>query len=382
MIETNIGQRVKALREAAGMSQEALAVVLGIESRQSVSELERGKRKLNADELVTLVEKFDVTFEQLTNPFLLSAKDSFSWRQRDVPEDDLNRFEARAGEWIGAYHELSRLNATPLRNLMPRLGMTHDSSFEEAVEAGERVFAELELGERPALALADALQDKLGILVLMVNAIDGVSGAACRLHSLNAILINRHESAARRNSDLAHEVFHLLTWDQMKPERVESADDAWSTEENGRRAPNRAPTRSEKRNQRIENLADNFASGLLIPSAELDRIGEPHGDLVEWLTDAAIELGISARGLKWRLVNSGRHPEIAKVANVDLDYAARARGEAVPPPPFSKRFVRTLIKAMEGGHISTSRAARLTDLSRSDLAELCKVYGLEPPVEL
>lgn len=373
MIESNIGARVKTLRENAHMGQEELASVLGLENRQSVSDIERGKRRLTADELVAIVDHFKVSFENLTNPFLLSTKESFSWRQREVPLAALDEFEARAGEWIGAYRELNRLNDTKLRKLLPRLGLTQLSVFDDAVEAGEALADELELGERPALALAKTLEDRLGMLVLMVDAIDGVSGAACRLNLLNAILINRRESEARRNSDLAHEFFHILTWDRMRPERVESAVEAWDAS---------APTQSQRRNRRIENLADNFASGLLMPSRELDRIGDPHGDPVVWLTAAASELGVSARGLKWRLVNSRRHPRLSAISNQDLDQAARQRGNQPMPPLFSRNFIATIVKAIEGGHLSAARAARLTDLSKSELGELCSTYELERPTEL
>ncbi len=67
------------------------------------------------------------------------------------------------------------------------------------------------------------MERKLGIFVLMVDAIDGISGAACRLPELDVVLINRHEVAGRRNFDLAHELFHILTWDTMPPEHAEEA---------------------------------------------------------------------------------------------------------------------------------------------------------------
>jgi len=376
MIQTNIGARIKALRESVHMGQEELAGILGLENRQSVSDIEHGKRRVTADELIAIVDQFGVSFEQLTNPFLLSGKESFSWRQRDVPLAKLEAFEARAGEWVGAYRELNRLNETRLKNLLPRLGLTHDSSFEDAVAAGEATADELGLGERPALALAETLEKRLGVLVLMVEAIEGISGAACRLNVLNAILINRHESEARQNSDLAHETFHILTWDTMRPAPVESAIEAWE------RVPDRLLTRAEKRNLRIENLADNFASGLLMPSRELDRIGEPHGDLVVWLTAAASELGVSARGLKWRLVNSRRYPHLTNIRGEDLDEAVRQRGRSAPPLPFSRSFIETIVRAIEGGHISVDRAGRLTDLARGELGDLCIAYGLERPSEL
>lgn len=374
MIEMNIGTRVKAFREANKMNQVELATVLGVNDRQTVSEIENGRRRLTAAELVRVGEHFNVSLESLTNPFLLSARDSFSWRQNHVPAADLDVFEARAGEWIGAYRELNRLSDKPLKKLLPRLGLTYQSRFEDAAEDGESVAVELGLTERPAKHLASMLEDKLGILILMVDAIDGVSGAACRLSELNAILINRNESAARRNSDLAHELFHILTWIQMKPERVESSVEAWD----------QPPSRSQKRNLRIEQLADSFAAALCMPSWELERIGEPNKrDAVAWLAAGAVELGVSARALKWRLVNTKRWPQAANIPNEDLDDYTRSIGGQCPIPlPFSRNFIATIAKGIESGHLSGGRAAQLLGMSKDDLGNLCEAYVIGRPIEL
>jgi Zn-dependent peptidase ImmA (M78 family) len=118
--------------------------------------------------------------------------------------------------------------------------------------AGERFADDFGLVPVPAARLAEVMEYKLGVLVLMVDAINGVSGAACRLPELDAVLINRHEVPGRRNFDLAHELFHILTWDAMPPEHVEEA--------------------SEQSKSRVEQLANNFASALLMPAAVLDRL--------------------------------------------------------------------------------------------------------------
>lgn len=47
------------------------------------------------------------------------------------------------------------------------------------------------------------MERDLGILVLMVDAVPGVSGAACHLPELDAVLINRREVPGRRHYDLA-----------------------------------------------------------------------------------------------------------------------------------------------------------------------------------
>ncbi|WGM39754.1 XRE family transcriptional regulator [Caulobacter sp. NIBR1757] len=373
MIDQTIGRRIRALRVASRMSQADVAQILSLNDRQSVSQIEAGQRRLKADELIKIVERFEVSLEQLTNPFLLFEKESFSWRQHHVPSDALDAYEAKAGEWIGAYRELNRLGDGRLPVIMPRLGLTHTSQFEDAVAAGEAVAAELELGSAPAHRLAEVMEQRYGILVLMVDAIQGVSGAACRLPELNAVLINRHESEARRNYDLAHEFFHILTWDTMKPERVESSE-VDSAEQ--------PRTQSGKRNQRIERLADNFASGLLMPGDALEKLGEPQGDLDVWLAAAAAELGVSGLALKWRLVNSRRYPAAAKVQNDVLTRTARDRGPEEPPPLFSGPFVRTIVAAIEAGHLSSRRAASLLDMTAEDLGDLCETFGIDRPAEL
>jgi transcriptional regulator with XRE-family HTH domain len=55
-----IGTRVKELRERSGISQERLAVLLGV-GRSTVSQIEGGSRKLSAEEIVTLARILNVS---------------------------------------------------------------------------------------------------------------------------------------------------------------------------------------------------------------------------------------------------------------------------------------------------------------------------------
>lgn len=373
MLELKIGSRLKALREACGLSQEALSKEFGFKDRQTISHIESGKRRLSAEELVRALAFFGVPLERFTNPFLLNGTARFSWRQQNVSTADLEAFQQRAGEWIGAYSELNRQSGVPLRTLMPRLGLTYRSSFEDAQAAGEAVSAELELGDIPAAKLAQVMECRLGILVLMVDTIPGVSGAACTLPELNAVLINRHDPEPRRNFDLAHELFHLLTWDTMPPEWIDGEVRDGAGRGNQRQS----------RIERIEQLANKFASGLLMPSWSLDRLGAPKGNLIAWINAAATQLKVSSSALKWQLVNSGRGPrELAAVADDAFNRGERVRSPDLAPPPFSKRFIQTIATAIERGHVSSRRAAALTDLSTDELGELCDEFGVGRPAEL
>jgi transcriptional regulator with XRE-family HTH domain/Zn-dependent peptidase ImmA (M78 family) len=372
MNTAHIGRRIMALRKAHGLKQEQLADILRIENRQSVSSLENGTRRVTADELIRALEYFKVTLEDISNPFALFDRESFSWRQKNVAEDALYAFEKKAGEWVGAYRALRRDQTRP--KLLPNLRLTHQSSYEDAIEAGEDVAELLELGDKPAFTLAAAIEEKFGILVLMVDTIPGVSGAACHLPELNAILINRNDSPGRRQADLAHELFHILTWDVMKPERVESSEPTWEQS-------TRNMSRKELRNYRIEHLADNFNSGVLMPGWTLDALPSPRED-AEWLNAAANEIGVTSANLKWRLVNSNRVPGMRDVPGDELSRLARLNGEAAKPALFSRSFMAVIAGAIEAGELSSRRAAKLLCTSLEELGELMDEHEVERPAEL
>jgi Zn-dependent peptidase ImmA (M78 family)/DNA-binding XRE family transcriptional regulator len=359
-----IGARLKALREERKLSQDDLARLFGFKDRQTVSAIETGERRVSADELLIAIQKLGASLDDFTNPFLLVGEGKFSWRQSNVALERLNAFERVAGRWIAASRALAPEVGRPAPNLRQALKLTSKSSFEEAMAAGERFAADFELGAVPAERLAEVMERRLGVLVLMVDAIDGISGAACRLPDLDAVLINRHEVTGRRHFDLAHELFHILTWDTMPPDHVEDA--------------------SERSKIRVEQLANNFASAVLMPTAVLDQIGTPKADLIPWLNDNAEALQITATALKWRLVALGRLD--AAQANKIPDAALRNNGRDIsgrePPPLYSKAFMEVIALAIDEGHMSARKAADLLDMTLDDLAQLCATHSVKVAFDL
>jgi Zn-dependent peptidase ImmA (M78 family)/transcriptional regulator with XRE-family HTH domain len=360
-----IGARLKALREEKNLSQDDLARVFGFKDRQTVSAIETGERRVSAEELITAVEKLGAPLDYFTNPFLLVGEGRFSWRQSASGLPRLEAFERSAGRWIAAYRTLAPQVGRPIPLLRRTLGITSRHSFEEAAAAGERFAAEFRLGDIPAARLAEVMERELGVLVLNIDAFKGVSGAACRLPALDTVLINRREPAGRRHFDLAHELFHILTWDTMPPEHVEDA--------------------AEQSRNRVEQLANSFASAVLMPVAVLDRFGPWDRDLVRRLNAAADRLEVTATALKWRLLGLGRIERTA--AKGVPDAALRNNGRPAPareplPPLFSRPFVEVIALAIGQGRLTARRAADLTDTTLEDLAELCAAYGVDAPFDL
>lgn len=363
-----IGARIRALREERKLSQDDLARLFGFKDRQTVSAIETGERRVSAEELLIAVEKLDAPFDYFTDPFMLVGEGRFSWRQTNVGNERLSAYERVAGRWIAAFRAIAPQvgRAAPL--LRRALGLARHHRFEDAMEAGERFVADFELGDVPALRLAEVMERHLGILVLMVDAFQGVSGAACRLSQLDVVLINRHEIVGRRHFDLAHELFHILTWDTMPPEHSEEAQEIGGN--------------------RVEQLANNFASALLMPARVLDRFGDwsalDDGDLIARLNSVADDLQVTASALKWRLVALEKL-KLARARAIP-EAALRNNGRevvvAAPPPLFSKPFMEVIGLAVEQGRISVRRAAGLLDLAVDDLMELFTTHGVEPPIEL
>ena len=366
-VTPRIGVRSKALREERNLSQNSLAHLFGFKDRQTVSAIETGARRVTAAELVLAVEKLGAPLQYFTDPFRLAGEGRFSWRHTGLDAGRLMAYERNAGRWIAAFRTLAPPvgRSTPI--MRRALGLTRQSRFEDAMRAGERLVAEFDLGAAPATRLREIMERELGILVLMVDAHRGISGAACRLPELVTVLIARREVAGRRHFDLAHALYHILAWDAMPPAHSEEAGDTGGN--------------------RVEQLANSFSSAALMPAGALERFGAWSSlageELIRRLNAAADELHVTASALKWRLVALG---ELKPAAARSLPDAALRKngGEAVeetPPALFSKPFMDVMALAMDRGHVSVRRMAGLLGLTVEGLAALFATHGFERTVE-
>ncbi|MXY96396.1 MAG: ImmA/IrrE family metallo-endopeptidase [Gemmatimonadetes bacterium] len=363
-----IGRRIKALREERGLSQESVAHLFGFKDRQTVSAIETGARRVTAEELLLAVVRLGAPLEYFTDPFLLAGEGCFSWRQTGVEVERLKACEQSAGRWIGAYRALAPQVGYETPLMRRTLGLTRHARFEDAMAAGERFATEFDLGEVPSVRLMEVMERELGILVLMMDTERGISGAACRLPELDAVLIARREVVGRRHFDLAHELFHILTWDAMPPEHSEEP-----METGGNRA---------------EQLTNNFAAAVLMPTAILARFGSwsdlAEDKLIRKLHTVANKLRVTASALRWRLVALGElKPAVARsLPDAALRNNIPELAENSPPARFSKPFMHVLGLAIDKGLISVRSVAGLLDLSVEDLGDLFSAHDVQCEIEL
>ena len=363
-----IGQRLRALRKELELSAHDAAKILGFKYSHSLISIENGTKRVTAQELLHIAKKFEKSIYYFTDSFRLDGECRCSWRRTGVSSEELLSYERRANEWIAAYRALAKQVGHEMRLMRPSLGLTRDSSFEESRDSGERFVQRFDLGEVPALKLGRIMEQKLGILVLFVNAPRGISGAAYRLRDLDVVLLARDEPVVRRHFTLAHELFHILTWEAMPPQHSEQV--------------------SLTGRDRVEQLANKFSETLLMPSSVLDRFGSyvsaEDDELLLKLTEGARRFQVSAEALMWRLVHANRLPETRAIEILD---AVKFNNEPKiversSPPLFSKSFATVLNLGLSQGCISVRRAAKLLEIEIDAMPDFFASHGIDYVVEL
>ncbi len=364
-----IGERIKLARQEDGLSQDSLSAQLGFNDRQTLSSIELGQRAVAPAELVKLTQKLGRPLSYFTDPYVVAGKNAFSYRAKQARPAELADFERQATKLIAAQRRFREWLGRVPSPVQPQLtSMSPRVALDFATFQGERSAAAWQLGEVPARRLREVVEHELGIAVFYVDAPPSISGAACRLNDGGYILINRNEPWARQNFDLGHEVFHLLTWEKMPPDRIDLI--ASETKSTGKRPA-------------VEKLADAYTAGLLMPETVIKSRWAHRGSstsMGEWIPAQAAELRVSPIALYWRLVNLALIQKDAALLKVVS--ASRVTVSEGRPQLYSADFVQDLHAVLERGHVTVLRAVELLDSSVTELEDLFASYKLPVPFAL
>ena len=364
-----IGAAIRERRTALRLSQKGLADAAGLPAAQTVSEIEKGERELKAVELVRVARALH------TYPDVLLAVDAAApaaeprvlWR-RGVRAKDRVR-EAQLLERARRYAQLEAwCNEVALRTL-PDYAFDPAVATPHAVEhLAERVRKELDLGPIPARTLVKTLEEDFGVKIFydhLTRDTDGDCSAACVRGEFGAaILMDASEAPWRQAFNFAHEVFHLVTWSAVER--------AWT-------ASGATDDREPAWYKMLEQLADHFASNLLMPGESLTerydakaRAGKPSRfDLAQ----LAVDFGVSTQALVIRLEALRRLTRTEKDvlrADLALQQASRALrpGRAPIRVPFPERYETLAHTAYFRREIGKSVVAKYLETSVAALADL------------
>ena len=359
-----IGSRIKTAREALGMKQEELAQMLGLGSRQIVSGLERGTREVKAAEAVSIARALKVDLATLLADS--PAAPVVQWRAR--PVEEAQRTESEFLQWCERDRRIvTVLGQTPPADRLPRhdFDLVH-STYGDADRLAREVAASLDLGARPARVLAAALSSRFDVTVWYLKVPSGCAACTRGPHGA-AILVPRGDAPWRRTFDIAHELFHLLTWrDVQFASSVEAEQPA---------------------HEHAEKLANAFAASLLLPGdTVLDELEERsvarHVKLAE-LVGMARDFGVSLETLVWRLHNLGCWPDQSAVRSLlanprlrEIDKTSQ-RGQWCEPAQLPQRFVHSAYAATLRGRLSRSQLATYFGCGLSELPGRLAEYGID-----
>ncbi|MBI2908720.1 MAG: ImmA/IrrE family metallo-endopeptidase [Chloroflexi bacterium] len=354
--------RIKKARERVGMTQEDLALRAGLPAPQSMSQIERGERAVKAIELGRIAEALHLSIVDLVTPAPAPAK--VLWRNPPVTgqSDAEAKFLERCRNYRLAEQWAAVPAPPPLRqaSLPKRLD---DYQFAEGLASDIREC--YGFGKYPAATLVRTLEEDVGVKLLYEANLEG--SAACSYQDFGAaMLINASEVPWRRNYSIAHELFHLVTWNAMPPETLEADEERWP---------------------KVETLANVFASALLLPTEAVERrVHERQKNRSLKLIDL-IELArvfdVSTEALLWRLANMRLlarrkvedlldNPELKALDLASLREYPYREPELVP-----SRFLNLLVTAYAKGEVSLGRIAEMTGISLVEVRRRLKAFRQE-----
>ena len=274
------------------------------------------------------------------------------WRERPT-DQDAAEIEGKFLRLCEQYRNLEDWTGEAVDCTLPEASGNAESFDYTQVERLARAFrSHFDLGDRPAFSLLSVLEDECGVRIFHLDfEPTGTAASSVSDRIGRAILLNAKNVRWRRNFDLAHELFHLLTWRVFRTE---------------------GDPRTAIASKLEESLANAFASHLLLPTDALrEAIGEAkrsggalrHSDLF----DVARQFDVSVEALLWRMTRVfGRDPETTRKdiqACRDLAAAFETRTDTeVSSRP--SRFKSLVARSLRDGKISTGRAAEYLGISR------------------
>jgi Zn-dependent peptidase ImmA (M78 family)/transcriptional regulator with XRE-family HTH domain len=364
-LQKTIGLKIRQLRNQSGLSVRALSERLDFSNHQAVLHLENGERELKAHELSKLAKIFNIDMndffrndEQLERPFVL-------WRARSDAAPEAEARFLRVCRDHGLFEELLGTQQSAASSPLPKRVLNLERfSASDAYDFAEDVRNRMSLGVYPAQILVQTLEDQYGVRFFQETR-SGQGSAACTYFAGKpCLLVSTSEPIWRQHFSVAHELFHLLTWDEKLFQQVSDNDHL---------------------REKNETRADAFAAGLLMPAealrAEVRRVATDGKLSHAALITIARHFDVSLRACAFRLAHlriitqsdAQRLIEDPTLRDLDKQTQREATRTAYQ---FNKAFTRLAYLCYEAGKISRARLAKALEVSLVDLPMFLNMAGL------
>ena len=352
-----VGERLRDERERLDLTQSEVAKRTGI-GESSLSEFELGRREPKLAQLQALAKLYRRTFAYFLDEGG-PAPEVVLWRQRPEPRVAAD-IESEFMQLCRQYHNLEVWCVERRPCELPTIAGDADTfDYRDAERLAYNVRAKLKLGDRPGQSLLPVLEEVCGVKLFYLSFEPSGTAASSVSETFGAaVLLNAQNVRWRRNFDLAHELFHLLTWSIFRTPDIGDGIVA---------------------SDREEKLATCFASNLLMPAdatlLALQDAGRKGSILFADLFDIARQFDVSVEALLWRIHFLYKRKEEETKADIDRCKAMASFGqdrECSEPPRRPDRFVALAVKALRQGQFSQGRFAEYMGISRREAMKIAE----------
>ena len=363
----SLESRLRRARTRLHLTQDQVQERTGIGS-STLSEFEHGRRQPNLGQLRALANLYQHSLAWFLEPEEEVEEGVVLWRERPSVEVAAS-IEATFRRLSQQYRNLEvwcgESDDCHLPGLSKQVGQI---GYPAAARLAKTVRDELALGDRPGENLLRVLEEVCNIKVFHLGFEPTGTAASFLSPTLGAsILLNKQNVPWRRTFDLAHELFHLLTWNHFR--------DGWSGE------PLVATEREEK-------LANAFAGNLLLPEepfrlAVQKRFERPNAralaDSIDRVYSIAREFGVSVDAVLVRIsfvfsLDWSSLGEAREAWSSSAHIYEQRHGEE-GPDDLPQRYQALAVSALSHGEVSVGRFAEYMGISRYRAMQLMRSKG-------
>ncbi|RYD85353.1 MAG: ImmA/IrrE family metallo-endopeptidase [Verrucomicrobiaceae bacterium] len=368
--QSKVGDRLRLLRTAAGITQERAAEHIGV-SRPTLIAVERGERAAKPEELLKFASLYGVSLNNIVRPTAIRVDIVGQFRKQ--PGADGTRAVAMLHNIAASYAELAqRLGKTERVSYPPEQKVTRGHLDVQAQEVATDVRSRLGLGTSPVPDLVNLLELEFGLRIFVRRLDSSIGGLFAFHEEIGAcVLLNAVHSPARRRWTLSHELAHFMT-SRNNPDI--------SYMDTGEKGPD-------------DIFADRFAAHFLMPSVVVRRIHSERMTqegkfTIRDLVLGAHRLGVSLEAFALRLEELDLLPkgflEALKKRGLNQDIVQQVLGEDFKEQTsVTSRIIQLAAEAHERGLYSEGQLADMLALDRLDLRKAVDDYAeLEDPTFL
>lgn len=364
-----LGQELQKARKRSGYTQEQAAAVIGA-ARTTLTAIEKGERRIKADELIELARAYNRQVSDFVRPRPIIQPFEVQFRgPASLSDVDLARIEPLITEFQDLcrnYVELEEVVGNPLPRRYPEefsiAGLNLDTAAEE-LAARER--ARLNLGDAPLPVLRDILEQEVGLRIFYLKLPHRFSAMYFYDYQLGGcIAVSTDHQEDRRRWSLSHDYGHFLV------SRYKSVLDIEDTYQ---------------RKPESERFVDMFAMYFLMPTSSLSRRFNDLRRAKSKVTPAdlcilAHYFGVSVEALVLRLegmklIPTGTLGKL-RAGGFKIREAQKELGLAPLPAHDSilpLRYQYLAIEALDRGLITEGHFARLLKLDRLEARQIAEL---------